>query len=340
MLHWREAGVSMKRLIRVIVGTMSGTAIVAVVVLATVWLTTRHSAVIVRRIGNASQYRIAARGGLLAVSVARWEPSQPNNEAATYDLHMGAKWPLPEEWLSAPRNALGVRRWAERVGSSVERVWIVPLWLLLLGVGPFLVFRLRRVGRPAGSGAIWRIFLRWVRVAPAVACGCVVFLWIHSLCYRGWEFYSWPINLFVEVHAPGALIVVTDGPEADASASRDGEGEWSGWVCRLFAHLSTHTQVGSNTPTPWKMFPGFGREAVYTTPIFVGERRRLTEYEWTVPFWAIFLLTAAYPAAQVVGAMRRRRRFGHGMCPDCGYDLRATPERCPECGRVGEHVKL
>ena len=51
----------------------------------------------------------------------------------------------------------------------------------------------------------------------------------------------------------------------------------------------------------------------------------------TVPHWFPVMLFAAVPSVRF---RPRRRRRPVGLCPACGYDLRATPDRCPECGAV------
>jgi hypothetical protein len=49
------------------------------------------------------------------------------------------------------------------------------------------------------------------------------------------------------------------------------------------------------------------------------------------PWWFVTLATAVLPA-RATHQWRRGRRAKRGGCANCGYDLRATPERCPECG--------
>jgi hypothetical protein len=50
-----------------------------------------------------------------------------------------------------------------------------------------------------------------------------------------------------------------------------------------------------------------------------------------IPFWFLILVFMTLPTFWLI---RRRRRIPAGRCQACGYDLCATPDRCPECGTI------
>ncbi|HEX2922693.1 MAG TPA: hypothetical protein VHS28_01545 [Chloroflexota bacterium] len=73
-----------------------------------------------------------------------------------------------------------------------------------------------------------------------------------------------------------------------------------------------------------------------TDPVTQQEQREVSPqpvWHWmlSLPYWIPTSLLALPTLLQIARRLRNRRHRP-GCCPTCDYDLRATPERCPECG--------
>jgi hypothetical protein len=90
------------------------------------------------------------------------------------------------------------------------------------------------------------------------------------------------------------------------------------------------SQMAADSP---ELLPRFE----FATGRETSEGHAFNMWHWLVPTWSLVLAFAVLPTIvafrQIRAVRRRRRRSRLGLCPACGYDLRATPDRCPECGR-------
>jgi hypothetical protein len=91
----------------------------------------------------------------------------------------------------------------------------------------------------------------------------------------------------------------------------------TGWQWRRGPFLAHHEQrpdlwsPGSEGPFAWKT---------------------QTDNAIAFPIAIPLILFALLPLHRLLRARRRNRWLTQGRCGCCGYDIRATPARCPECG--------
>jgi hypothetical protein len=169
-------------------------------------------------------------------------------------------------------------------------------------------------------------------------------------------------RLFTFLSAVSLLLCVATCVLWVRSQSRGELVRWDGDRYAVFAAHGVGVFFFGRTPTKNRV-PSEPRAAYFTAPDLIDmdsiaagrrvwiSRGRLTLYEgvpqdggpWgrfedfaaSVPLWSACLLTMALPAAWAGRVARRRlRSISSGICRRCGYDLRASPDRCPECGAV------
>jgi hypothetical protein len=52
------------------------------------------------------------------------------------------------------------------------------------------------------------------------------------------------------------------------------------------------------------------------------------------PIWSLLIPSLLLPALSLRHHLRQSHRRKNGLCPTCGYNLKATPTRCPESGHT------
>ena len=127
------------------------------------------------------------------------------------------------------------------------------------------------------------------------------------------------IGLLLSVGAWGASLALETHFTLVSGLERERD-EWPRTVCSIDAELSNgRISVLELCHADW-----LGE--------YAGCAELSFEYHARIPLWIPTLLFAGLSYIPVAPVYRRRKRKKLGLCIKCGYDLRGSKDRCPECG--------
>ena len=181
-----------------------------------------------------------------------------------------------------------------------------------------------------------RRLLNLLTVLSLLLCMATVALWVRSyyvderVTYLSRPLAPTSRAISVVMHTRGGHVIVV-WSSTDYSAMSTGEylvfssrlrkvtGP-DGWRYKRSRWDSLHTLVEAVTSSD----NGITLDPVFQKPLI----NHATSV--SVPHWLQLIPLLLLPGRWAVTRCQRPRG---ALCPACGYDLRATPERCPECGR-------
>ena len=197
------------------------------------------------------------------------------------------------------------------------------------------------------DSALRRWFFNFVSIFSLVLCVALAGVWARSYWMTDRLALSAPVS---GVHDQARLLLIgSEGGGIDVRAERihflrspdaarfvSEHPSYLGFQAGAYPILETWV----SPEVPNRAGFAFHREAVTESilgvrgPMSIGDKPidRWTSSELIAPIWPLELLLALPPTFALIRWRRRRNARLSGMCKGCGYDLRGTPQRCPECG--------
>lgn len=186
---------------------------------------------------------------------------------------------------------------------------------------------------------------RPVVVLSVLFCGAILALWVRSLRVSD-EF-----SLLTHADTRYALATHPHGLDLRVETHfRSYPPTWNpisidlpadGWKYYKLGYYGRNVGLFSDAPPaiwwdpPAHYFAGVGYDAStqnWTYPGGTQIFKRTTDFD--APFWLIVLMLFVPSIVALARKSRRRKRLRFGRCLSCGYDLRGSSGRCPECGRA------
>jgi hypothetical protein len=176
-----------------------------------------------------------------------------------------------------------------------------------------------------------RLLFTLAAATSTLLFAAICLLWLRSHFRRdyAWAFLPWPGD------ATGQRVLWLNADTGNGQL----EISWKIWPAADREQLRQRGDIGADNlyhrAFP-EIPPGYARSDPPTIWNAVGFKYYTGASHTGIwfPYWFATLLTATPPTVWTIARTRRRRREKAGRCLACGYDLRATPDRCPECGAV------